>query len=381
MIKVLYIAVGDSYGSGKALLNVLKSTSFKNVEPYIIISKKLGLENEIDTLKIPFEVINLKFEILPKYRSTIDILFLIPRILNNIQINYIGKNKLIRLCKQLNPDIIHTNIGVFRVGYKVSKALSIPHVWHIREYQDTDMGYLPLGGKNYLSSLLKRKNNFPIAITKGIFEHFSMNHKARIIYDGVRENKQINFISKKSKYFLFVGNICQHKGVDQIIKAFIRFLKDNCDYTLHIVGEVKDKYSSILLKNIIDQGLNDKILFLGFRNDVDILMANATALIVASSSEGFGFTTAEAMFNGCLVIGKDCAGTKEQFDNGYALCENEIAVRYKTENDLVNAMQTIVKNGINYYFPIIQRSQKTVSSLYSTENCAENIIKLYQEIL
>lgn len=45
-------------------------------------------------------------------------------------------------------------------------------------------------------------------------------------------------------------------------------------------------------------------------------MNRATALIVPSPFEAFGLITAEAMFNKCLVIGKDTAGTKEQFDNG-----------------------------------------------------------------
>lgn len=40
------------------------------------------------------------------------------------------------------------------------------------------------------------------------------------------------------------------------------------------------------------------------------------ALIVPSPFEAFGLITAEAMFNKCLVIGRDTAGTKEQFDNG-----------------------------------------------------------------
>lgn len=39
-------------------------------------------------------------------------------------------------------------------------------------------------------------------------------------------------------------------------------------------------------------------------------MNRATALIVPSPFEAFGLITAEAMFNKCLVIGKDTAGTK-----------------------------------------------------------------------
>lgn len=59
-----------------------------------------------------------------------------------------------------------------------------------------------------------------------------------------------------------------------------------------------------------------QVVFLGMRKDIYSLMKDAMALIVPSYWEGFGFITTEAMFNGCLVIGRNTSGTKEQFDNG-----------------------------------------------------------------
>ena len=55
----------------------------------------------------------------------------------------------------------------------------------------------------------------------------------------------------------------------------------------------------------------DNVKFLGIRKDIYSLMKNAMALVVSSPSEGFGFITVEAMLNGCLVIGRNTAGTKE----------------------------------------------------------------------
>ena len=57
------------------------------------------------------------------------------------------------------------------------------------------------------------------------------------------------------------------------------------------------------------------IELLGYRKDIPELMSNAKCLIVPSPNEAFGFITAEGMFNGCLVVGKNTAGTKIQFDN------------------------------------------------------------------
>lgn len=63
-------------------------------------------------------------------------------------------------------------------------------------------------------------------------------------------------------------------------------------------------------------------------------MAEASAIIISSQSEGFGRVMAEAMYNGCLVDGKNAAGIKEQFDNGLQFCDQEIGIRYSDYGDL-----------------------------------------------
>ena len=60
---------------------------------------------------------------------------------------------------------------------------------------------------------------------------------------------------------------------------------------------------------------SNNLSYLGFRKDVYNLMANATALIVASKCEGFGLITIEAIFNGCFVIGNNSGVTKEILEN------------------------------------------------------------------
>ena len=60
--------------------------------------------------------------------------------------------------------------------------------------------------------------------------------------------------------------------------------------------------------------LKPYVEFMGPRDDVHQLMKGALALVVASHTEGFGLTAVEAMSQGCIVVGNDTAGMKEQFD-------------------------------------------------------------------
>ncbi len=82
-------------------------------------------------------------------------------------------------------------------------------------------------------------------------------------------------------------------------------------------------------------------------NQIYDLMNRATALIVPSPFEAFGLITAEAMFNKCLVIGKDTAGTKEQFDNGQRKYNKEIALRFTNEQQLTTHLTDIEQNRYN----------------------------------
>jgi len=71
-----------------------------------------------------------------------------------------------------------------------------------------------------------------------------------------------------------------------------------------IAGAGNTEYERILRSLVADAKIGNRVHFLGFRDDVSTLMAGASAIIVASRFEGFGFVTAEAMYNGCLVIGR-----------------------------------------------------------------------------
>ena len=115
-------------------------------------------------------------------------------------------------------------------------------------------------------------------------------------------------------------------------------------------------------------------------DDVMPYYKEAKALIVPSLFEGFGFITAEAMFSGCLVIGNNVAGTKEQFDNGLELTGEEIALRYTTEAQLVQHLIDVTNNPIEQYEPIILRGQEVVRQLYTAEKHVEQVYDLYKKI-
>ena len=107
-------------------------------------------------------------------------------------------------------------------------------------------------------------------------------------------------------------------------------------------------------------------------------MQKATAQIVASRFEGFGFITAEAMFNKCLVIGRNTAGTKEQFDNGVHITGNESGYRFNDIFELVQDMKMAVSKD---HTSILEYAYRTVSTNYTSAIFGKKLLEFYDNII
>ncbi len=386
-IKVLYIAAGGPYGSELSLKCLLESNLSKSyIVPKIIVPSYNRLKyqniNNAEYIKLPldFETYNRK-----AYKS------LLHNVIHNFfkrplkrLLSYILLQKVIYSFK---PDLIHTNVGVYSIGYKLARLNKIPHIWHIREFQTLDMRVKIIGGLKRRKTLFNNKYNFPIAITKSIYNYFELNRNNRslVIYNGIKSKEDIVFYKNKENYLLYVGQIKESKGVEDIIDAFCLYNKKiNSDLKLVLIGDETQNFgfTQKLKQKIEINKLNNKVVFKGLQSSkvVDLYMQKALAIVVASYNEALGRVTAEAMFNGCLVIGRNTAGTKEQFDIGKEKIGSEIALRYHAVEELVDIIRR-VDNNINYFFEMIRNSQKVVIDIYSIEQYSKKIIDLYNSII
>lgn len=279
-----------------------------------------------------------------------------------------------------NPDIIHTNSSNCSIGYFIAKKISKPHVWHIREYGDLDAGRRHFPTKSLLEKKMKSGVNTNIAITRDIKQHFHLGDNTTAIYDGpITIATPPEITVPKKNYFLFVGRVTPVKGVDIAIAAFADFCKQNHDYELYIAGDGEKSYVDELHQLAKKAGVSQQVKFLGYRNDVNELMREAKALIVPSRFEAFGFITAEAMLNGCPVIGKNTAGTKEQFDNVDGHICRAFCKRFTTPEELTRQMLNEVKQPSA--IEDLRSAQTYVMKTYSAETSALEVLNVYKNIL
>jgi len=363
------------YGANKALLNFLDVVMFEGVDPFVVMAFEGAMGVELQKRNIKYKIIEHYFSIYPNLGSVRDIFLFCPRMFRTLWFNFRAEKKLYKIVKEIKPAIIHTNIGPDHIGSHIAERLNIPHIWHIREYQDLDFNMNPFFSKKSFIKKLKRPNNQTIAITKGIFDYFLMSGNARVIYDGVSKSNNVQFELVKEKYFLFVGRLEEAKGIKNLLKAFVEFCEFDDEFELRIAGNGEYNYRKELQKIIDDAQITSRVQFLGFRDDITNLMAKATALVVPSRYEGFGFITVEAMFNGCLVIGNNAGGTKEILE------EKKLGILYSGHNELVFSLKNVVSNGIESYYEIIKEAQNTAVVLYSQEQNATAVREVYFDIL
>ena len=374
-MKILSIASDSICGGATfSLLNLLRGLKQKGAEISVLTPCAGYLCCELDKIGIPYHIVPYYATVWPPMRTPDDWWKFIPRILRFQGINFIAKRKIRKIIRSYSPDIIHTNVSVINIGYILAKEFGLPHLWHIREYGDKDFNLKPYPSKKILTERISEKSH-AIAITRDLGRYYRLNDRGRVIYNGIKAKNDIRSNPDKKSYFIFAGLVSENKGATQLVTAFRDFCRTNPTYRLLFAGRYDEKYLASLKKIIAGSHAENRIDFLGHRTDIEQLMSEACALIVPSRCEGFGRITAEAMFNGCLVIGRDTGGTKEQFDNGLAMTGSEIGIRYLSDSELTEALLAASDMPQEEYLRMTKAAQQVASELYSNE---QNIEKSYE---
>ena len=302
------------------------------------------------------------------------------------------------------PDIVHTNVGPMDFAAEECRLRGVPHVWHLREYQDLDFKSKFYPSSEKFMEMIHGEWNHNIAITADIFNHFNLRLCDRVIYDGVFDEGDIVSDDQKlikpaentageaeEKYFLYAARIEKSKGFDILARAFRKFVSENEGWKLVVAGRPCGFYAfrwKLFCHRTLPKG---SVKFAGQSDRVAELMRGAAATVVPSRCEAFSFTTAEAMLQGCTVIGRDTAGTKEQFDNGLRQTGREIGLRFgadtamkksKLAEELAGELDKVAKGlGGKELDALRAAARKVVVDNYGARRCARQVEEYYKEIL
>lgn len=115
------------------------------------------------------------------------------------------------------------------------------------------------------------------------------------------------------------GRLVRWKGQDVFIRSMAELSRLGYEFEALIVGGSAfgdgESYESLLRKMAVELGVQQKIQFLGHRDDVQDLMLSCHIICHCSEFEPFGMVIIEAMMAGKPVIASDLPGPRESIAN------------------------------------------------------------------
>lgn len=195
--------------------------------------------------------------------------------------------------------------------------------------------------------------------------HFHTKKDIKVINNGItnklKDYKPINIIKKD--YFIYVGNVKQHKGIDLLLNAYKKARDKGLKSKLYIVGEYNNFRSSADLSELIDD--KENIKFTGRVSDEELyfLVSEAKALVLPSRYEGFGLPPLESLYLGTNAIISDIPAMKEIY--------KDLPVTFFKSNNVEDLIKSLLSYQAHFD---VKEVRKTIDRKYNFALSAKHIL-------
>ncbi len=315
------------------ILQIIGNLKYGGAERVVVnnhlMFKKFGIESKIVTLK------NDNF-----YKIDDDLIYL------NISKKWALK-KLLKMIEKEKPDkvLLHMHdMGRIFKNYFDDKFLFVVHSdWYERLKKESFFKKFKV-----IRDFKKIYNNKNIiTVSKGIkqnFLKFGFNiNSITTIYNPFDEdyitNASNEFVVKENDYIIHVASLRKVKRQDILLRAYaLSKIKEK----LLIIGEGKEKEN--LIKLSYDLGINDKVEFLGLKQNPYPYIKKAKLLVLSSEAEGLGNVLIESLILKTPVVSTNCnSGPREILTNELA----KYLVKVNDVKDLSNKIKLALNEDPN----------------------------------
>lgn len=128
--------------------------------------------------------------------------------------------------------------------------------------------------------------------------------------------REVLGVGRAAKLVGMVANVRQSKGYEYFVRAADQVLKRYPDARFLAVGDVNQVVAEPILRLVKELSLEERVVFLGFREDIPQILSELDVFVLASTSEGFPLVTLEAMAAGKPMVITCCGGPQEVVEDG-----------------------------------------------------------------
>lgn len=355
MIKVLHVLSDTNIGgAGRYLFNLISSQDNNRLEVIVACPGGGELERQLKSQGVKV------FTLEGGERS----------------INLGQVKELLKIISREKIDIVHTHASF--AGRIAAKLAGCKVVMTRHGLGSGEHGLIKRTATRLLSNLF---TDHIIAISRAVkislIESGVPADMTTIIHNGIDLSKFDNVLPILRKelgldsdipVIGMVARLVPEKGYEYAINAFYQVLKVYSSARLVIVGDGPLKRH---LKNIcVKLGIKDKIFFLGYRRQVENIVADFDVFILPSISEGLGLALLEAMALRKPVVASEVGGIPEVVKNNV----NGLLVPPGNDRYLADRIIEVLSNNVMSKAMGIE-AQKTVSERFSSQNMIKKLRK------
>lgn len=324
MINILFLHAGaEMYGADKVMLDLIKRLDKTKYTPYVILPMKGVLvdalsKEDIKVSVLPYPIMRRKY-------------FNPKGILQYIWGLFKYTNKITKIARKNNINIIHTNTAATLEGGFVSKKLHIPHLWSIHEIiVKPHLMYI------VTSRLISKYSSITITDSNAVKEHLDASgyfkeRAVKVIYNGV-DSDYFNpendgdylydewNIPKTARVIGMIGRVNSWKGQSDFLKAANIIMEKYSDVYTVFVGAAYEgeEWREKVLADAIEQSLyKNRIINCGYRTDSKGIYSLFDIFVLPSTNpDPLPTVVLEAMATGKPIVGYKHGGVCEMVKDG-----------------------------------------------------------------
>jgi len=322
-VRVTYLCpVGEIGGAEKSMLDLMSRTNGDGFSMTAILLNGGPLEEKLRTLDIRYEVCRLPRAIRTlsrAHRASARQCLALPFVFIYFVL------KLRKAILRYRPAVVVSNgIKCHVLSPFAAFATGSRLIWHVRDVLGP--GFL----RWWLGATARLFCDLVITNSSAVAETIS-TAKTVTIYNGIDLgvfrpdlrplDKQKDLHLPREAYVIgTIGHLAPIKGLETLIDAASGILAGLPEAHFVIAGgaiyEAHREYERRLRRIVRSRGLEDRVHFLGFFEDVPRLLATFDIFVLCSHCEGFGRVVAEALAVGCPVVATAVGGVREIVRDG-----------------------------------------------------------------
>lgn len=310
-------------GADKVLLNIAAHQQRVGNQPLVVFSADCYAARY-------FAKCGLRVEVLP-YNYFWDSMVpgddIYPRFLEWVNGNQVPVKLLMEFMSRAKADLVHINTLINPSGAVAAKSLGIPVLWHLHElFQGGTQA-----GRKVVSEMVAYYADRVVCVSSAVlkdFTNFTDPAKFRVIHNGVdpvdsaaKSHPRIRLGWRKSfgipetaPVAAFLGTIMHHKGVYEFIQIAREVANAIPEAKFVICGNqhLDQGYTDFLEQAVGNLGLEGKVIFTGYYEDIGKFLPGIDLLVVPSiNREPFGMVIIEAMAHCKPVVAFNSGGISD----------------------------------------------------------------------